>query len=120
MSLIGNIIWFLTGGGFMGISWYIAGIFWSITIIGIPAGKQCFKIGTLCLFPFGKYVVNPGGGTGNFLLNLLWICITGLPLAIVEMTIGVSLCCTIVGIPFGKQHFKIARLSLTPFGSVVV
>ena len=64
MSFIGNIIWFLTGGGFMGLSWYLAGIFWTMTIIGIPAGKQCFKIGTLCLFPFGKYVLSPVGGTG--------------------------------------------------------
>lgn len=120
MSFIGNIIWFLTGGGFMGLSWYLAGIFWTMTIIGLPAGKQCFKIGTFCLFPFGKYVLSPVEGTGNFLLNLLWICFTGLPLAVAEMTIGVSLCCTIVGIPFGKQHFKIARLSLTPFGSMIV
>lgn len=54
------------------------------------------------------------------MLNLIWICVTGLPLAITEMVIGIGLCCTIVGIPFGKQHFKIARLSLTPFGSMIV
>ncbi len=120
MSFIGNIIWFLTGGGFMGLSWYVAGLLWMITIIRIPVGKQCFKIGTLCFCPFGKYVLSSSGGTGNFLLNLIWICVTGLPLAITEMVIGIGLCCTIVGIPFGKQHFKIARLSLTPFGSMIV
>jgi len=119
MCFISNIIWFLSGGGVMGLFWYFAGIFWTITIIGIPLGKQCFKIGTLCLSSFGKYVLSPVGGTGNFLLNLFWICITGLPLAIIEITIGMILCCTIVGIPFGKQHFKIARLSLTPFGSTI-
>ena len=74
----------------------------------------------LYLFPFGKYVVSPGWGKGNFLLNLLWIGITGLPLAITEMTIGVGLYFAIIDVPFGKQHFKIARLSLTPFGSIVV
>ena len=120
MSFIGNTIWFLTGVGFMGLSWYVAGILWPITIIGIPVGKQCFKIGNLCFFPSGKYVLSPSGETANFLLNLLWICITGLPLAITETIIGVGLCCTVVGIPFGKQHFKIARLSLTPFGSMVL
>ena len=120
VSFIGNIIWFLTGGGFMGVSWYVAGVLWTITIIGIPVGKQCFKIGTVCFFPFGKYVLSPSGGTDHFLLNLLWICITGLPLAITESVIGIGLYCTVVGIPFGKQHFKIARLSLIPFGSMVV
>ena len=74
-----------------GIILVFAGIFWTITIIGIPLGKQCFKIGTLCLSPFGKYVLSPVGGTGNFLLNLFWICITGLPLAIIEITIGMIL-----------------------------
>ena len=74
-----------------GIILVFAGIFWTITIIGIPLGKQCFKIGTLCLSSFGKYVLSPVGGTGNFLLNLFWICITGLPLAIIEITIGMIL-----------------------------
>lgn len=109
------MVWLFAGGGFMVLFWYVTRLFWAITIVGILAGKQCFKKGNLCFFPFGKYVLSPSGGTGNFLLNLLWICITGLVLAI-----SASLCCTIVGIPFGKQHFKIARLSLTPFGSMVV
>ncbi|WKY49023.1 YccF domain-containing protein [Eubacteriaceae bacterium ES3] len=91
-----------------------------LTIVGIPVEKKCFKIGNLCLFPFGKYVLSSSSRSENFLLNLLWICITGLPLAITNVVIGVSLCCTIVGIPFGKQHFKIARLSLTPFGAMVM
>lgn len=91
----------------MGLSWYLAGTLWTMTIIGILAGKQCFKIGTLCLFPFGKYVLSPVGGTGNFLLNLLWICFTGLPLALAEMTIGVSLCCTIIGIPLESSISKL-------------
>lgn len=72
------------------------------------------------LFPFGKYVLSLSSGSVNFLLNLLWICITGLPLVITEVVIGISLCYTIIGISFGKQHFKIARLSLTLFGSIIV
>ena len=104
----------------MGISWCVAGILWSITIIGIPAGKQCFKIASLCFFPFDKYVIAPNGTTCNFLLNLIWICVTGLPLALTATILGCLYCISIVGIPFGKQYFKLARLSLTPFGSIIM
>lgn len=120
MSILGNIIWFLFGGAAMGLSWCAAGVLWSLTIIGIPVGKQCFKIATLCFFPFGKYVIAPNNTTGNFLLNLLCICITGVPLAIAATSLGILYCVTIVGIPVGKQYFKLARLSLTPFGATIM
>ena len=120
MSILGNIIWFLFGGAAMGLSWCAAGVLWSLTIIGIPVGKQCFKIATLCFFPFGKYVIAPNNTTGNFLLNLLWICIAGVPLAIAATSLGILYCVTIVGIPFGKQYFKLARLALTPFGATIM
>ena len=120
MSIFGNIIWFLFGGAAMGLSWCAACVLWSLTIIGIPVGKQCFKIATLCFFPFGKYVIAPNNTTGNFLLNLLWICITGVPLAIAATSLGILYCVTIVGIPVGKQYFKLARLSLTPFGATIM
>lgn len=120
MSILGNIIWFLFGGAAMGLSWSAAGVLWSLTIIGIPVGKQCFKIATLCFFPFGKYVIAPNNTTGNFLLNLLWICFTGLPLATAATLLGIFYYVTIVGIPFGKQYFKLARLALTPFGTAIM
>lgn len=120
MSILGNIIWFLFGGAAMGLSWSAAGVLWSLTIIGIPVGKQCFKIATLCFFPFGKYVIAPNNTTGNFLLNLLWICFTGLPLAMAATLLGIFYYVTIVGIPFGKQYFKLARLALTPFGAAIM
>ena len=120
MSILGNIICFLFGGAAMGLSWCVAGVLWSLTIIGIPVGKQCFKIATLCFFPFGKYVIAPNNTTGNFLLNLLWICITGVPLSMAATSLGILYCVTIVGIPFGKQYFKLARLALTPFGATIM
>lgn len=120
MTFLGNILWFFSGGGLMGISWYIAGVLWSLTIIGIPAGVQCFKIGNLCFFPFGKTVMGASRRNGHFILNLLWLSLTGLPFAAAEAFIGIVLYCTIIGIPFGKQHFKIARLALTPFGTTVL
>lgn len=118
MGCLGNIIWFLCGGILSGLSWMVAGILWCITIIGIPVGVQCFKLAGLSFFPFGKEV-NYGGGAGSFLLNIIWLLVTGIPLALEHLTFGVVLCITIVGIPFGLQHFKLAKLALMPFGADV-
>lgn len=119
MGCLGNLLWFIFGGFIMGMSWLIAGIVWCITIVGIPIGLQCFKFASLSFFPFGKEVVY-GGGAGSVLLNILWIIFSGLPLALEAVVIGVIFSITIVGIPFGLQCFKIAKLALMPFGSSVV
>lgn len=119
MGCLGNLIWFIFGGFVMGLSWLLAGVLWCITIIGIPIGMQCFKFASLAFFPFGKEV-RYGGGAGSLLLNILWIIITGIPLAIEAALIGIIFCITIIGIPFGMQCFKIAKLALMPFGSTVV
>ena len=102
-----------------GILWGIAGILWAVTVVGIPVSKQCFKIAGLCFSPFGKKVVF-NGGVGSFLLNLVWIVTTGWELAVEATVIGIIFCITIVGIPFGRQYFKIAHLALTPFGAEVI
>ena len=96
----------------------LTGCLWCITIIGIPVGMQCFKFAALSFFPFGKEV-RYGGGAGSFLLNLIWLIVSGLPLAIESALIGVVLCITVIGIPFGLQQFKLAKLALMPFGSEV-
>ena len=119
MKFIGNLLWFIFGGLIMGVSWFIAGLIWCVTIIGIPWGVQCFKFAKLCLFPFGKEV-RYGGGAGSLILNIIWIAITGVPMAIEALLIGVILCVTIVGIPFGKQCFKMAKLALMPFGTEII
>lgn len=116
VGCLGNIIWFLCGGGLNALSWFVMGLLWSITIIGIPIGVQCFKLASLSCFPFGKDVTY-GGGPGSFFLNLLWLVATGLPMAIEHFAIGLLLCITIIGIPFGLQQFKLAKLSLMPFGT---
>lgn len=118
MGCLGNIIWFLCCGLWQGLSWTLAGILWSITIVGLPIGRQCFKLAGLVFFPFGKDV-RYGGGTLSFLANLLWMILSGIPLAIVAVCNGALLCCTIIGIPFGLQCFKIAKLALSPFGASV-
>lgn len=118
MSCLGNIIWFIFGGFVTGISWALAGVLWCITIVGIPIGIQCFKFASLSFCPFGKQV-DYGGGAVSLILNILWIIISGIPLAIEHIAFGIIFAITIVGIPFAKQHFKLAKLALMPFGSTI-
>jgi uncharacterized membrane protein YccF (DUF307 family) len=118
MGCLGNIIWFVFGGFFSGLSWLLAGCLWCITIVGIPIGLQCFKFAGLSFFPFGKEVVY-GGGAGSLILNIIWLLLTGIPMAIASAILGVIFCITIIGIPFGLQHFKIAKLALMPFGATI-
>ncbi len=118
MGCLGNLIWFICGGFISGLSWLLMGVLWCVTIIGIPVGLQCFKFAELSFFPFGREV-NYGGGAGSFLLNVIWIIVTGLPLAIMSLVFGGLLCITIIGIPFGLQHFKLAKLALMPFGATI-
>lgn len=119
MSCLGNLLWFIFGGCISGLSWILAGCLWCISIIGIPYGIQCFKFASMSFFPFGKEIVY-GGGAVSFLVNVIWILISGIPLAIEHLTIGCLLCITIVGIPFGLQQFKLAKLALMPFGTSIV
>ena len=119
MRLMGNILWFIFGGFLSGLAWIAAGCLWCITIIGIPIGLQCFKFAGLAFWPFGK-TVTYGGGAASLIANVLWLIISGIPMAIGNVITGCLWCITIVGIPFGKQFFKIAKLSLMPFGASVL
>ncbi len=118
MGCLGNFIWFICGGFISGLGWILSGILWCITIIGIPVGMQCFKFAELAFFPFGKEI-RYGGGAGSLLLNIIWIIVTGIPMAVASLIFGAILCVTVIGIPFGLQHFKIAKLALMPFGSTI-
>jgi uncharacterized membrane protein YccF (DUF307 family) len=119
LSTLGNIIWFIFGGILQGLSWFLVGLVWCITIIGIPVGLQCFKFAKVSFFPFGKEIVF-GGGAGSLLLNILWLLFGGLELALVSVVNGLIFCVTIVGIPFGLQCFKLAKLALMPFGTSII
>ena len=118
MGCLGNLIWFLCGGALLGLSWWFTGLLWCITVVGIPVGVQCFKMAKLAFFPFGKDVVSGGGGFST-LLNIIWLLTSGLPLALEAAALGLLLCLTVIGIPFGRQCFKIAKLALMPFGAQV-
>jgi uncharacterized membrane protein YccF (DUF307 family) len=119
MSFFGNIIWFIFGGFLSGLLWAGAGVVWCISIIGIPYGIQCFKFALMSFCPFGKEV-EYGGGAVSFIVNVIWFLFFGIWMALAHFFMGCILCMTIIGIPFGIQFFKIAKLSLAPFGTVIV
>lgn len=118
MGCLGNVLWFIFGGAVSGLSWCLAGCLWCITIVGIPVGMQCFKFASLSFFPVGKDVVY-GGGTVSFVVNVVWLLVSGWVLALEHLFFGAVLCVTIIGIPFGLQHFKLAKLALMPFGAEI-
>lgn len=118
MGCLGNLLWLIFGGFFCGLSWLLVGLLWCLTIVGIPIGVQCFKFAGLSFCPFGKEVVY-GGGPVRLLLNIVWLIFGGLEMALGFAAFGVVLCATIIGIPFGLQMFKLAKLALMPLGAEI-
>lgn len=129
MSAIGNFFWFVLGGVLMGLGWWLAGLLCAITIIGLPWAKACFVIGQFAFFPFGKEAVDRavvngvddiGTGALGMVGNIIWFIFAGLWLALGHL--ASALCCfvTIIGIPFGIQHVKLAVLALAPIGKTIV
>ena len=122
MRFIGNIIWLIFGGLATAVEYIVASLPFLISIIGIPFGLQTLKLGMLALWPFGSQVVENESSSGylSLIMNIIWICIGGIWICLTHLFFGVLLCITIIGIPFGKQHFKMAGLSLTPFGKKIL
>jgi len=129
LRLLGNILWFVFGGLIMGLAWWMVGILALITIVGIPWAKACFVLGTFAFFPFGKVAVNRRElygrddiGTGAFGLigNVIWFIFAGVWLAIGHLLSALVCFVTIIGIPFGLQHLKLALIALAPIGQTVV
>ena len=118
MNFIGNILWVILGGFLISMCYAIMGLLFCLTIIGIPFGVQLFKIAGLALWPFGHDVTPGPRDTGclSILMNVIWIIFGGIEIALAHVTLGIIFCITIVGIPFGVQHFKMALLALMPFG----
>ena len=102
--------------------YFIGGIVLCITVIGIPWGLQCFKLAELVLWPFGKKVISDSNDMGclNIVCNLIWILSGGLYTALVHIVMGIILYITVIGIPWGRQHFKLIEISLMPFGKKIV
>jgi len=122
MKTLGNIIWLLFGGIFIAIEYVISSILLMITIVGIPFGIQTLKMASLALWPFGRTTVTIDTTTGclSTIMNIIWIFIGGIWIALSHFVFGVLFAITIIGIPFARQHFKLATLALTPFGKDVV
>ena len=121
MKFIGNLFWLILGGLVISLYYAIVAIFYCITIIGIPFGIQLFKMAGLALWPFGRNVGSGSndGGCLSLLMNIIWIVCGGIEIAILHLIFGLICCVTIVGIPFGMQHFKMSLLALVPFGKVI-
>lgn len=118
MKLLGNILWLIFGGLITAIEYIVASILLMITIIGIPFGLQTLKLAGVALWPFGVKVTSGKSDAGCLatLMNIIWILIGGIWIALSHVFFGVLLAITIIGIPFARQHFKLAGLALAPFG----
>jgi uncharacterized membrane protein YccF (DUF307 family) len=129
MTLILNILWFVLGGFIAGAAWLLAALIMTITIVGLPWVPAALRIAGFSFFPFGKLIVSRDSVTGQgdlgtgptgLVLNVVWILLAGWWLALGHIAIGVAQCLTIIGIPFGWQHFKLALLALAPVGKTIV
>ena len=129
MRTLGNILWFVMGGLVMGLGWWLAGLLCAITIVGLPWAKACFVFGQFAFWPFGKEAVSRDalGGKGDIgtgalgsIGNVLWFIFAGVWLAIGHLVSALACFVTIIGIPFGVQHLKLAGLALAPIGKTVV
>jgi uncharacterized membrane protein YccF (DUF307 family) len=129
MRTIGNFLWFVLGGVVMGLAWWLAGLLAFVTIVGIPWGKACFVIGQFSFFPFGKEAIsrkelkqadNIGTGVLGMIGNVLWFIFAGIWLALGHVISALACFVTIIGIPFGIQHLKLAGIALAPIGMTIV
>lgn len=122
MKTLGNIIWVVFGGVFIAIEYVLASVVMMITVIGIPFGIQSLKLAEVALWPFGKRVVHKESSSGclSALMNVIWFFVGGLPIVLTHLLFGLLFYITIIGIPFGNQHFKLMKLAFTPFGRQVV
>lgn len=122
MSILGNIIWLVFGGFFMALEYLVSGFLLCCTIIGIPFGLQVFKIGLVALLPFGQTTVVEDGSRSclEIIMNVIWFFIGGIWIVLSHLVWGLLFCITVVGIPFGIQHFKLMWVALFPFGRTVI
>lgn len=129
LSCLGNLIWFLLGGIFMGLVWWFYGLLCYISIIGIPWGRACFVLGGFAFFPFGKMPVSRetltgrkdiGTGPWGTVGNIIWLLLAGIWIALGHLASALFCALTIIGIPFAWQHVKLAALALCPIGMTVV
>ena len=129
MGVMGNFLWFVLGGFLMGLAWWVLGLLAFVSIVGIPWGRACFVIGQFAFLPFGKEAINRkdlttkddvGTGALGLLGNIIWFIFAGIWLAIGHVLSAIVCFITIIGIPFGIQHLKLAGIGLAPIGKTIV
>jgi uncharacterized membrane protein YccF (DUF307 family) len=118
LRFLGNLLWLIAGGVLIGLGYLLGGVLLCLTLIGIPFGLQAIKLGLASFAPFGREVVaQPTAGSAlTVVFNVLWVVLLGWMLALVHLVLGLALLLTLIGIPFGLQHFKLLPLALVPFG----
>ncbi len=118
MNLLLNIIWLVFGGFIVVLAYFLGAILLCITIIGIPFGIQCFKLAGLAVAPFGREIreKEPPSGALSVIMNIIWIILPGLELAVFHLVMALVFAITIIGLPIAAQHLKMTRLALIPFG----
>lgn len=121
MSFIGNIIWIIFGGIFIFFQYIFGGLVLCLTIVGIPFGIQCFKFAIVGLAPFGVQIKDTSSNIGclSTVMNIIWLVFGGIWIVLTHLVFGLLFCITIVGIPFGLQHFKLMNLAFSPFGKSI-
>lgn len=121
MKILGNIIWLIFGGLHIALEYLVASLFLMITIIGIPFGLQSLKLGLVAIWPFGTKVKWQDSEPGclSIVMNVIWFIVGGIWIFLTHLFYGIILCITVIGIPFGKMHFRLAKLAFSPFGKEV-
>jgi uncharacterized membrane protein YccF (DUF307 family) len=122
IKLIGNLVWLIFGGIVIAIEYFIFSLVLMVTIIGIPFSFQTLKLASFSLWPFGRTSIVKSTAAGCLYtgMNIFWILFGGIWIAASHLIFGIILGITIIGIPFGMQHFKLATVALAPFGRVIV
>lgn len=121
MNTLLNIVWVIFGGLMISIEYMLSSVAMMITIIGIPFGVQTIKLAQVALWPFGTRVKSNSFPSGCLagIMNVIWWFLGGFAIALTHLFWGIVFSITIIGIPFGKQHFKLMRLALFPFGKTI-
>jgi uncharacterized membrane protein YccF (DUF307 family) len=129
MTLVLNILWFIFGGFISGAAWLLAGALLALTVVGLPWTLAAWRIAMFSFAPFGRHVVprraltgrsDLGDGPVGFAMNVIWVVLAGWWLALHHVVLAIGLFVSIIGIPFGLQHLKLALISFAPVGQEVV
>ena len=121
MFFLGNLVFFVFGGFVIFLGYVLGGIILCITVIGIPFGLMCFRLAGGVIAPFGREVreTEPPGGPISLIMNIIWIILPGLELAVMHLLLALLFAVTIIGYPIAVQHMKLVPMALMPFGHVM-